>query len=102
MSLSRREFLKVMGGTAAAFAFPGVILQGCKKALQEATARTPVIWLQGQSCSGCSVSLLNKLNPDSKEAARAAARDVPKIALAPRFDLFSVPSNLINAKSIAF
>lgn len=64
MALSRREFLKVMGGTAAAFAFPSVILQGCKKALNKAAARTPVIWLQGQSCSGCSVSLLNKMNPD--------------------------------------
>lgn len=64
MSLSRRDFLKIMGGTTAAFAFPGVLLQGCKKALEEASARTPVIWLQAQSCSGCSVSLLNKLNPD--------------------------------------
>jgi len=64
MSLSRREFLKVMGGTAAAFTFPGVIFQGCKKALEKASARTNVIWIQGQSCSGCSVSLLNKLNPD--------------------------------------
>lgn len=64
MALNRREFLKIMGGTTAAFAFPGVLLQGCKKALQEASARTPVIWLQAQSCSGCSVSLLNKINPD--------------------------------------
>ena len=64
MSLSRREFLRIMGGSAAALSFPGVVLQGCKKALEKVTARTPVIWLQGQSCSGCSVSLLNKLNPD--------------------------------------
>jgi len=63
MALSRREFLKIMGGTTAAFAFPGVILQGCKSAIKKASARTPVIWLQGQSCSGCSVSLLNKENP---------------------------------------
>lgn len=64
MSLSRREFLKIMGGTAAAVAFPSVIIQGCKKAIETAKARTPVIWLQAQSCSGCSVSLLNKKNPD--------------------------------------
>lgn len=64
MSLSRRQFLKIMGGSAAALAFPGVILQGCKKAIEDAKARTPVIWLQAQSCSGCSVSLLNKKNPD--------------------------------------
>lgn len=64
MSLSRRDFLKIMGGTTAALAFPGVLLQGCKKAIEKAAARTPVIWLQAQSCSGCSVSLLNKMNPD--------------------------------------
>jgi hydrogenase small subunit len=63
MSLSRREFLKIMGGTAAALSFPTVMIQGCKKALEKASARTPIIWLQAQSCSGCSVSLLNKLNP---------------------------------------
>jgi len=64
MSLNRREFLKIMGGTSAALAFPGVMIQGCKKALENAAARTNIIWLEGQSCSGCSVSLLNKVNPD--------------------------------------
>jgi len=64
MALNRREFLKIMGGTTAALAFPGVIFQGCKKALQKASERTNVIWVEGLSCSGCSVSLLNKLHPD--------------------------------------
>ena len=57
MAISRREFLKIMGGTTAAIAFPGVIIQGCKRALERAAERTPVIWIQAQSCSGCSVSL---------------------------------------------
>ncbi len=64
MAISRREFLKIMGGTTAALAFPGVIIQGCKRALERASARTPVIWIQAQSCSGCSVSLLNSADPD--------------------------------------
>lgn len=64
MSLNRRDFLKIMGGTAAAFGFSGVILKGCKKALQDAAKRTPVIWIQAQSCSGCSVSILNAIDPD--------------------------------------
>ncbi len=64
MSLNRRDFLKLMGGTAAAFSFSGVMLQGCKKALKEAAERTPVIWIQAQSCSGCSVSILNAIDPD--------------------------------------
>ncbi|MGQ9842237.1 MAG: hydrogenase small subunit [Spirochaetota bacterium] len=64
MSLNRREFLKVMGSSAAAFAFPSVLIQGCKRAIEKATERTNVIWIQAQSCSGCSVSILNKLEPD--------------------------------------
>lgn len=64
MSISRRDFLKIMGGTTAAFAFPSVMLQGCKKALDKAKERTQVIWLQAQACSGCSVSLLNKMTND--------------------------------------
>jgi len=63
MAMNRREFLKIMGGTTAALAFPGVLLQGCKKAIEKATERTQVIWIMGQSCSGCSISLLNKVNP---------------------------------------
>ena len=43
MTLNRREFIKLMGGTAAVFGFSGVLLQGCKKAIQEAAERTPVI-----------------------------------------------------------
>ncbi len=64
MPLSRRDFLKIMGGTTAALAFPGVVLQGCTRALKHAAERTPVIWLQGQSCAGCSVSILNTVDPD--------------------------------------
>lgn len=51
-----------MGGVGAALSFPGVMLQGCKAIFKR--SRTPVIWLQGQSCSGCSVSLLNTVDPD--------------------------------------
>ncbi len=53
-----------MGGTSAAFAFPGVIIHGFNKSLMAATKKTPVIWIQAQSCSGCSVSLLNTVSPD--------------------------------------
>ncbi|MBD3321837.1 MAG: hydrogenase small subunit [Chitinivibrionales bacterium] len=53
-----------MGGFGAALAFPNVLFQGCRKALYKAGKQTPVIWLQGQSCSGCSISLLNSIDPD--------------------------------------
>ncbi len=64
MSLNRREFLKIMGGTAAVLTFPEVVFKGVKKSLQAAAKNTPVIWIQAQSCSGCSVSLLNTIDPD--------------------------------------
>jgi len=64
MDINRRDFLKLMGGAAAAITFPGVMLQGCRKALKKAAENTSVIWVQGQSCSGCSVSLLNGREPD--------------------------------------
>jgi hydrogenase small subunit len=56
--MSRREFLKLAAvvGTGAA-----VNLTVVEKALA-GNGDPRVIWLQGQSCSGCSVSLLNSIN----------------------------------------
>ncbi|HUI93853.1 MAG TPA: hydrogenase small subunit [Chitinivibrionales bacterium] len=62
--MNRREFIRIMGGASALLAFPEVILAGTKLTLGKASSRTPVIWLQGQSCSGDSVSLLNAGDPD--------------------------------------
>ncbi|MDY6934017.1 MAG: hydrogenase small subunit [Spirochaetota bacterium] len=64
-NLNRRDFLKLFGGTVAALSIPSAVLEGCKKEIQKAIEATPVIWLQGQSCSGCSVSLLNTTKPDA-------------------------------------
>jgi len=57
MRLSRREFLKLAGAVGVAATLPIVTLE---KALA-GTGDPRVIWLQGQSCSGCSVSLMNCL-----------------------------------------
>jgi len=86
MDLTRRRFLELLGCTATAAAVPGIL--GCRGggerkeapepaglpepiqvALEEKgrTDTLPVIWLQGQSCSGCSVSLLNTESPDIVE-----------------------------------
>ncbi len=64
MAPTRRSFVKMMGGFGAAVCFPGVLVQGCRGVLGRAARRTPVIWIQGQSCSGCSVSLLNSIDVD--------------------------------------
>lgn len=64
MALSRREFLKIMGGTVTAALFSSVLFQGCKKVLRTLSQKTNVIWLRGLSCGGCSLSLLNSIDPD--------------------------------------
>jgi hydrogenase small subunit len=62
MSISRRDFLKVCGGTAA---FLGLSKMQVLEALAQAKAgNPPVLWIQGSGCTGCSVSLLNTVDPD--------------------------------------
>lgn len=65
MSLSRRDFVKLCTGTVAGFGISSMFHPGLVQALEAATGpdRPPVIWLQGLGCTGCSVSLLNSLNP---------------------------------------
>lgn len=61
--LSRRDFLKLSAGSTAAL---GLLLFGFpnfEKLFAAAVNETPVIWLQGGGCSGCSVSVLNSLSP---------------------------------------
>ncbi len=62
--INRRDFLKTTAGLAAALAVPSAVFQACKKELKIAREAAPVIWLQAQSCSGCSISLLNAIEPD--------------------------------------
>jgi hydrogenase small subunit len=57
MRLSRRDFLKLAGATGVLTALPIDLIN---KALG-GNGDPRVIWLQGQSCTGCSVSLLNSI-----------------------------------------
>lgn len=65
MSLNRRDFVKLCTGTVAGIG----ISQMFHPAVHEALAgtltgeRPPVFWLQGQGCTGCSVTLLNSVHP---------------------------------------
>ncbi|OHB32057.1 MAG: hypothetical protein A2X84_12390 [Desulfuromonadaceae bacterium GWC2_58_13] len=64
MNISRRTFLKDAGLLVAAMGMGPALLPTVAEALEEmATGRAPILWLQGQSCSGCSVSLLNSESP---------------------------------------
>jgi len=68
MAISRREFLRYFGGGAAGVVLSQSYLPWLVKTLEAATkGEPPVIWLQGQCCTGCSVSLLNTVHPSIAE-----------------------------------
>jgi len=68
MELSRREFLKRCGATGLAVGFAPSLLSEIVKTLEQAAAGKPrVIWFQGASDAGCSISLLNTVHPSIAE-----------------------------------
>lgn len=66
--ISRRTFLKHAGATAALLGLSEAMVPQIARALEElASGKPPVLWLQGQGCSGCSVSVLNTNYPGIAE-----------------------------------
>ena len=64
MSLDRRDFLKLCTGTVAGLGVSQMVHPAIVQALDKAASgKTPVIWLQGCGCTGCSVSILNSVHP---------------------------------------
>lgn len=61
MQITRRDFVKYLSATAAAFGLGAADLARLSKALAAANA-PKVIWLEGSSCSGCTVSFLNRIS----------------------------------------
>lgn len=62
--VTRRDFLKHAGATAALLGLSESLVPQLAKALQElSTGKPPVIWIQGQNCTGCSISILNSNYP---------------------------------------
>ena len=64
MNVTRRDFLKASAAITGALALKASGLLQLQKAMAAGAeaAGVPVIWLQGQSCTGCSVSLLNTIH----------------------------------------
>ena len=60
MYISRREFIKTCAAMAGALGLTSSGLLNLQKVLAVEGA-PPVIWLQGQGCTGCSTSLLNSI-----------------------------------------
>jgi hydrogenase small subunit len=61
--VSRRNFLKTATGAAAGLGISQVFNPALVSALEKALETHPVLWIQGQGCTGCSVSLLNSVDP---------------------------------------
>ena len=61
--VTRRCFLKTVAGAAAGIGVSQMVNPTLVKALEKELERHPVLWIQGQACTGCSVSLLNSVDP---------------------------------------
>lgn len=66
--ITRRQFLELSAKFAALMGLASTAIPQVAKALEDLSSRAaPVLWLQGLSCSGCSVSLLNSASPNPAE-----------------------------------
>lgn len=68
MNISRRDFLKYCGLSATALGLSAVDLGQLEKALAGPNGPS-VLWLQGAACTGCSVSLLNRISATGPKSA---------------------------------
>lgn len=68
MEISRRDFLKLVGVSAAALGLTMAELGDLEKVLANPSAPT-VLWLQGSGCTGCSVSFLNRISTTAPKTA---------------------------------
>jgi NiFe hydrogenase small subunit HydA len=64
-TVTRRQFLKQAGATAAMLGLSEALIPQLARALQQlsSSGKPAVIWIQGQSCAGCSISFLNSNYP---------------------------------------
>ncbi|MBF0572882.1 MAG: hydrogenase small subunit [Desulfamplus sp.] len=67
LTLSRRTFLKGLTGTAAGIGLSQIFNPTLISAMTKGLENHPVLWIQGQGCTGCSVSLLNSVEPTIKK-----------------------------------
>jgi len=61
MKITRRDFLKATAAIGGALTLRASGLLQLQKVLAAEGGAPPVIWLQGQSCTGCAVSFLNSV-----------------------------------------
>ncbi len=67
-NLTRREFLELGSKMAVVLGMANTAIPGIADAMESlATGRVKVLWLQGQACSGCSISFIDSEAPGSAE-----------------------------------
>ncbi|CAN2044317.1 Periplasmic (NiFeSe) hydrogenase small subunit [Candidatus Magnetomoraceae bacterium gMMP-1] len=63
--ITRREFLKTSTKLAVLMGLGSSVIPDITSALEDiSSGNAPILWLQAQSCSGCSVSFLNSEDPE--------------------------------------
>ncbi len=75
MKLTRREFLKLCGISAATLGLSQMDLLRLHEALANDSAPR-VLWLQGSSCTGCSVSFLNRVRSTTTDTLPNTVADI--------------------------
>jgi hydrogenase small subunit len=66
MGLSRRRFLKYLGASVGVTGLSGLDVGLVRQALAAPDAPS-VVWMHGSSCTGCSVSFLNRISDTAPE-----------------------------------
>lgn len=63
--MTRRDFLKIASASVALLGLSQALTPQVARALEDSLGKTPVIWLEGQDCAGCTESFLNSLEPEA-------------------------------------
>ena len=69
MLITRKKFLQIFSGSIAGIALSNLWLPKLLQAanVKNGKGRLPIVWFQGQNCSGCSVSFINTEYPSADE-----------------------------------
>ena len=69
MLITRRKFLQIFSGSIAGLALSNLWLPKLLQAadVKNGKGRLPIVWFQGQNCSGCPVSFINTEYPSADE-----------------------------------
>ena len=65
--ISRRDFLKYCGYVASMLGLSEVYVPEIAQALENAAKKPPVVWINGQTCTGCQISTLNSRKPTAAD-----------------------------------